>query len=79
VATLINAKTNTLHSAPPGGFKHCGCERAEPSCGTPSCARWETARAGSVGGLSWELHPTATQLPAAGRRSEGCRLRGALR
>lgn len=31
------------------------------------------------GGLSWELHPTATQLPAAGRRSEGCRLRGALR
>lgn len=29
--------------------------------------------------LSWELHPTGAQLPAAGRRTEGCRLRKALR
>lgn len=84
VATLINAKTNALLSAPPRGFKqgfkHCGCERALRAftrdgvlrmVGNSPC--WERVE------LSRELHPTATRLPAAGRRTEGYGLREALR
>lgn len=80
-ATLINAKTNTLRSAALGGFKHCGCEPAEPSCRTGSCGWWETAPPGSGRNSAGSSIPRARscRLQEGAPKAAGCAKRFADR